>query len=351
MSWIKTAKEQEQKAKPNYISIMDVKSGQVFSLTEDSRPFRMGAICKIAGTDGVERDFVEVRSADTGAKELFPVADYQEVPVVIRQDPNLQEKVQARYYDYDRVLYKRGNGVKGTVIAISSSRYPDINATVLLDSMVDGKWVVDCCTPDIEPVKNDKGQTVIDDRGEEIREIASMVKETRRDGASDHNKGLMAKLHTQMAKIASEKVEKQGKIDEATDAEVNEVVAAVLDRWPEDIKNINDAVVCAITSGAHNYEIGQIPEMLRNYAEDVHNKVTRVSSNLDIHVKATEGLLNKVANTAINQYFILRQGYIKPYNTGWAVYARTGELIDKHPNRKKALSQIRAMEWRSNSSK
>lgn len=59
-----------------------------------------------------------------------------------------------------------------------------------------------------------------------------------------------------------------------------------------------------------------------------------------------DALINK-----IKPIELIKVSYIKRRGKEWIVYSKKGKILGKHPSRKKALQQLRAVEWSKSKAK
>lgn len=318
----------------------DLTRGEIFSLNAKSKRFVLANIDIKKKPNGEILANELLADNKVGQQFALPYSDYKERNVAVWGEVGQQEeKPEVTHEELDRVKMN-GVGVEGTVLMIDSSQ-PEIQATVLWDKIVDGKWITKAHAHEIERLGT-KATGKLLKRAQDAKPI---VKDRQEDHEALREEQSKRVIQNQLTEEASRREKYQKFIDEEQNKLAKSLAEEVINKNAPEFKSIVQAGVLTVTSGENNYEINVISEILNGYMDHIMNKVAPCATS-EMRVPVTVEVMKLLGSTMVDNYFLTREGYITRNNGKWLVHNRAGKTIRVCGSKKQALTQLRRTEWR-----
>jgi len=320
----------------------DLNRGEIWSINPKAKKFVLSNIdplglinsSEYGGNNGVGMQYVDYKDAD-----VYVWGEVAEAPT--------QDKIEI----WQRVAQSGADGMKGIVVDVNDTKFPDVDICILWDSPMHSRWITEE-HPDELMVLN---EALTDEQTERAKEARSLVKDLQ----GQHDKKYEDKTREIVKQELGQGMTPQPQMPpqqqnqgipqaqaRAIHAAVQKTVKDTMNAYAQDFRYMVEAGMLALTANEDGGEIDQIPEIIDSHIENIHVKVASVTDNNDVKIPATMAITQALSNTMLKQYFLTRYAFIRRQGNRWKVINAKNEQLGIHPNRKLAAKQLRNVEYR-----
>ncbi len=134
-------------------------------------------------------------------------------------------------------------------------------------------------------------------------------------------------------------------LNKETQQQARVIAQAMIATHANDYKSIVDAGLLSITAGEFNYDIYKAAEIVAGSAEMIRTHAEAQTPSQRLQFLSAQNVANQLTSLIHNGYFLVREGYILPFQEGgWGAYSKKGELLERLPTKKAAQCHLRSIE-------
>lgn len=356
MNWIVIA-EQKRPVKETpveaRVKIEDLIQGNIFSINSQATKFELQTI-DVKPATGFPHGRVMARTVHMdgsyGGDAVLDYGEHRGYPVLLWNSIfGASADLGKEYELYERVQLK-GSDLKGTILDLNKSKFPDCDIIVMWDSPLHGDPITEVHGHEMESLgeKLNEQEKVKTPEGQEttLAALRAGVMDLRGKHEKKYEDKTKEIVQQQIAEATSQH---QASLDQVTaeqKAEIGRVCAAIIEQHSGTCRAITDACVMNVSAGSNNYEIEKIGDMLTNYADSVYHLASRLTSDLSVASAATREVLNIVADAAWKSFFLTRLAYIRKQPNGqYCVFSEKGKRMGCYGSKEKAQHRLQQIEY------
>lgn len=337
--WV-LAKNKPIKKAANEKQLEDLSQGEIFSLNAKSKKFVLANIDIAKQPDGEILANELLPDNKLGSQFTLPYNEYKERNVTVWGEIDQQEeKTEVVYDELDRVKMN-GVGIEGTILVLDSNQ-PKVKATVLWDRTINGEWITDVHSHEMERL----GTRATGKLLKMAQDAKPIVKDRQEDHEKTREEQSQVFVQEKLVQEASKRADYQKVIDAEQQKLAQKLAHKVINANATEFKQIVQAGVLTVTSGEHNYEIAMISEIVSGYMDHIMNKVAS-HAGYEMRVPVATEIMKLLGSTMVDNYFLTRDGFITRKNGKWGVHNKVGKSIGVRASKRQALTQLRRIEWR-----
>lgn len=321
-------------------TLLDLVAGEIFSIHPKARKFVLASVDPNKQPSG-EIVANELLDGKTGSQFTLPFNDFQDREVFVWGEVSDEPEKQAEpsCKEFERVKAKRST-VLGTIVGISVD---GLRVTALWDEIVQGKWITELAAQEVESL-GEKAEGKALELAKEAKPLVRERQEAARKASEDRTK---ESVHEELVEQTSKRRDEvRQELDQQRQRIAASIAKRVVDANVQEFSRIVQAGILTITAGENNYEIDVVAEIIDGYFEHILNKVSSFTSDYELRIPVAAEVMNILSDLMLDQYMLTREGYVRKRDGKWGVYSKKGKLLGTHGTKKKALRQLRAVEWR-----
>jgi len=320
--------------------LLDLVAGEIFSIHPKARKFVLASVDPNKESGG-EIIADELLDGKVGSRFSLPLNDFQEREVFVWGEFSEESGNPAKpsCKEFDRIKAK-GSTVVGTVVGFSLD---GLKVVALWDEIVHGQWFTEVAAAEVENL-GERAEGKALDLAREAKPMIRERQEAARKASEDKTK---ESVHEELAQQTSKRREEvRQELDQQRQKVAASIAKKVVDANVQEFSQIVQAGILTITAGENNYEIDVVAEIIDGYFEHILNRVSSFTTDPEQKIPVAAEVMNVLSDLMLDQYMLTREGYIRKKDGKWGVFSKKGKLLGTHGTKKKALRQLRAIEWR-----
>lgn len=355
MSWIAVAEQERPTTEApveRRVQIEDLDEGKIFSINTQATKFSLRAI-DINPSEGFPQGVVLARTVNSdgsfGGDVALDYGEHRRAPVLVWNSVFGADDLAKPYVLFERVQLK-GSDLKGTILDLNKSKFPDVDIIVMWDAPLHGDPITEVHGHEMESLGEVLGEhaTIQAPDGQErsLAEIRAGVMDLRGKHEKKFEDQTRDTVRQQISEITAQREFAVKQASESQKAEVAAACSAIIEQHASTCRAITDACLLHVSAGDHNYELEYVGHVLTMYADSLYQVASRVTSDPAIAAAATQEVLNVVADATWRSFFLTRLAYIRRQPNGQCcVFSERGKNLGRYASKEKAQHRLRQVEY------